>query len=1014
MNKEEKIQSENQNEVKNEKRIGEAKTENNIQNSKKVEKEEIKSNKKDNTQKKTNSKRTKLKSKSRMLLVLAFIIIFAIITYVFLRGSYLEYKELGESYVQEFFTNLKFQYSIMAINFIVLYFIIYMTNRGIKKGLKEFFDKEKKPMPKLLNKSISLVGSALVSVFISKLLSQKLLLFVSNASFGKTDPIFGFDIGYYMFQKPFIETILLYLIGLVVGITIYMAVYYIISFNRFFDGIDRELLKNSIFIKKLLRNVILIAIGIGLLTFINTQNVMFGNILTIENSETTRYDGADGNLELTGANYTDATIQRWGYTIFAILIVVCIWKAVNYFKKQNTKNIIKVLAIIPGYLVILFVVMVGFDLIFTSSNKLDKEKNNIANNIENTKSAYNIDVEEVNIDNSGTITEEEVENNQDVINNIPLVTSDIVLSNLKQNQTGTGYYSYNTASVAKYNIDGKDQLVYVSPREIVSSGRTYTNKTYEYTHGMGQIVTSATTTTEDGNIEYIQKEVSGEDDKLNTSEQRIYFGLETNEIIATNAKNIQEYDYTDEAGNEYTSTYEGKAGLDLNFIDRLILGITKGDLKLAFTGEMTDESKILINRNIIERAKKAMPYLWYDENPYTVVTDEGKIVWVLDAYTVSSSYPYSQYMKVQYDDKNEKINYIRNSVKVIIDAYDGTITYYITDETDPIAMAYNNMYPGLFKKDIPEDISEHFIYPEYLYKIQAELLKIYHNTKPDIIYRADDIWDFAKYNTSRITKTTGTILEPYYTMVNLNGKDEIGLMQIYTPNEKQNLISYLVGTTEGETNKLKLYKFSQDSNIVGPMQLEQQIEQDEAISANLESLNKTGTKVSKEMIVVPIQNTILYVEPIYQTMLNDPKNNLPQLKRVIVSSGNKVAIGNTLTEALGNLLSRYAVDIEVENTDDIEGLIESIIKANNNLTESSESNNWEMIGSDIQKLQELINSLEKMKEEEDRKETENTNSDNTTLNESNDTNTVNDIVNNNIEENLVSNNSVTTTINAAN
>ena len=274
--------------------------------------------------------------------------------------------------------------------------------------------------------------------------------------------------------------------------------------------------------------------------------------------------------------------------------------------------------------------------------------------------------------------------------------------------------------------------------------------------------------------------------------------------------------------------------------------------------------------------------------------------------------------------------------------------------------------------------------------------------------------DFAKYNTNSITKTTGSILEPYYTMVNLNGKDEIGLMQIYTPNEKQNLISYLVGTTEGETNKLKLYKFSQDSNIVGPMQLEQQIEQDEAISANLESLNKTGTKLSKEMIVVPIQNTILYVEPIYQTMLNDPKNNLPQLKRVIVSSGNKVAIGNTLTEALENLLSRYAVDIEVENTDDIEGLIEAIIKANNNLTESSESNNWEMIGTDIQKLQELINSLEKMKEEEDKEETENTNSDNTTLNEFNDTNTVNNIVNNNIEENLVSNNSVTTTINSVN
>ena len=939
--------------------------------------EELKQDKEDikqNTSKqdvKTNSK-TKKKNKSRMILVLIFLILFAIVTYVILRGSYLEYQELGESYVQEFLTNLKFQYSIMGINFILLYIIIYITKRNIKKRLKEFFDKEKEQMPKLPNKSIALIISALVSAIIAKLLSQKLLLYVSNASFGKTDPIFGLDIGYYMFQKPFIETILLYLIGLIVGLTIYMAVYYIIAFNKFFNGIDRETLKNSIFIKKITRNIVLIAVGISLLTLINTQNVMFGNILTVENSQTTTYNGQNGDIELTGANYTDSTIQRWGYTIFAIIIIFCIWRAVIYFRRQDTKNVIKVLAVIPSYLVILFIVMVGFDLIFASSNRLDKEEANITNNIENTKSAYNIDVEEISLETTGTVTEEEVENNNDIINNIPMVTENIVLSTLGKEQTGTGYYSYNTANLAIYNIEGKNELVYVSPREILNSGRTYTNKTYEYTHGLGQILTSATKTTENGNIEYIQKEVSGEDDKLNTTEQRIYFGQETNEIIATNAKNKQEYDYTDENGEEHTSTYTGDAGLNLNFIDRLILGITKGDLKLAFSSEITDESKILLNRNIIERAKKAMPYLWYDQNPYTVVTDDGKIVWVLDAYTVSSSYPYSQYMTVEYDGKKEKINYIRNSVKVIIDAYDGTITYYITDETDPIAMAYNNMYPGLFQKDIPEDISEHFVYPEYLYKIQAELLKIYHNVKPDIIYRADDIWDFAKYNTSKIAKSTGSILEPYYTMVNAEGENEIGLMQIYTPNGRQNIISYLVGTTEGEQNKLKLYKFSQDSNVVGPMQLEQQIEQDEAISAEIESLNQTGTRVTKEMIVVPIENTLLYVEPIYQTMLNDPNNNIPLLKRVVVSSGNKVAIGNTLEDALSNLLSRNAVDIEVENTDDIEGLIDAIIKANQNLTESSENSDWEMIGTDIQRLQELINSLEEMQEAQKAEEAENT------------------------------------------
>ena len=918
----------------------------------------------------TNTKK-KNKSKIRMILVILFILIFLSITFIILRGNYLEYKELGEAYVNEFFTNLKYQYGIMAINFVFLYIVMYFTNRGIKKGLKEFFDKEKKEMPKLPNKSISLVVSAIVSVIVSYMFTQKIQLFFSNAAFGKADPIFGLDIGYYIFQKPVIEGIITYFMWLMVGISIYMAAYYIITFNRYFNGVDREELRESLFIKKLERNIIIIAILIGLSTVINTQNILFGTITTIENSATTSIQGIQSNIELTGANYTDVIIERWGYTIFAVIIVICVWSSVIYFKKKNTKKIIMSLSIIPIYLIIFFVVLVGFDLIFVNSNKLDKEKVFIENNIANTLSAYDINVETVNLENSGTITEEEVTENSNIINNIPIITKDIVLETLEDNQTNTGYYSYRTANIAKYDINGESKLVYVSPREISNTERTYNNKTYEYTHGRGQIVTSASETTEEGNIEYIQKEVSGEDEKLNTKEQRIYFGLNTDEIIATNTKTQEEYDYTDKNGEEYKTSYTGNAGLNLSFWDRIILGITKGDLKLAFSSEVTRDSKILINRNIVERAKKAMPYLLYDEDPYTVVTDEGKIVWVLDAYTISSNYPYSQYTTIEYDGSNQRINYIRNSVKVIIDAYDGTITYYITDETDPIAMAYSNMYEGLFQKDIPEDISKHFVYPKYLYNVQAELLKTYHNLKADIIYRADDIWDFAKSNKSNITRSTGSILEPYYTMVNNNGKEEIGLIQIYTPRDKQNLISYLIGTTEGETNKLVLYKFSEDSNIIGPMQLEQQIEQDEAISAEIESLNTTGTRVTKEMIVVPINNTLLYVVPIYQELLNDPSNNIPAVKRIIVSSGNKVAIGNNLKEALQNLLSREAVNIEVENTDDIEGLIDSIIKANDNLSESTENNNWEMIGSDIRRLQELINSLKALEAENDQTNNEN-------------------------------------------
>ena len=908
----------------------------------------------------TKERNKKKNNKTRMMLVLLFLAIFAVISYIQLRGSYLEYQELGEQYIPIFYTNLIYKYTIMAVNFVILYIIMYMTNRGIKKGLTPFFEKENKKMPKLPNKSLSLVISAIVSIIVSAVLMQKIMLAINSTAFGIQDPIFNLDISYYMFIKPIIEAILIYFVALVVGLSLYMALYYVIVFNMYFDGIDGKMFKKSLFMKKLTRNIMLLVIGIALITVLNTQNIMQGKILTV-----------DEDIDIVGAGITETTIKLWGYVIFAFIIVIFAYRAIQAFKQEKTSKVLKNLAVIPGYLVVMFIVMVGFDLIFVNSNEIDKEKEYIQQNIDNTKSAYNINIEESNIENSGTITEEEVNENRNVINNIPIISQDTVLATLEDNQTETGYFSYRNANLANYEINGQTQTVYIAPREIKSADRTYNNKTYEYTHGMGAIIASATQSTETGNVQYVQKEISGSDEKINVEQPRIYFGLETNDIIATNAKNKQEYDYTDQNGTEHTSTYDGTAGLQLNFLDRIILGITKGDLKLAFSNEVTDDSKILINRQVITRAKKALPYLIYDENPYTVITDDGRIVWVIDAYTVSSSYPYSQYTTIEHDGIHENINYIRNSVKVLVDSYDGTISYYITDRTDPIAMAYRNIYPTLFvdlEEEIPQDIQEHLVYPQFLYDVQAEVLKVYHNVKPDVLYRADDLWDIAKYNTVRNSRSTGTYMESYYTMVNDNGNEELGLVQIYTPAEKQNIISYLIGTVDGSTNKLTLQKFSADSNIVGPMQLDKQIEEDAAISAELEALNTTGTRLTKEMIIVPINNTLLYVEPIYQTLLNE--SEVPLLKKVIVASGNKVAIGDTLTGALQNLLSQYAVDIEVENTEDIDGLIDAIIKANDNLTESNNSNDWELMGSDLNRLQELIDSLKELKEEEDKKQEE--------------------------------------------
>ncbi|MDO5556183.1 MAG: UPF0182 family protein [Clostridia bacterium] len=496
--------------------------------------------------------------------------------------------------------------------------------------------------------------------------------------------------------------------------------------------------------------------------------------------------------------------------------------------------------------------------------------------------------------------------------------------------------------------------------------RTYNNKTYEYTHGYGAVITSASRVDDNGNLEYIQNNFSN-NNKIKIEEPRIYFGLETNEPIVTNAKNKQEYDYPLNSITSSTNTYNGTAGLELNFIDRVILGIKERKIGIAFSTNVTKNSKIITTRNIIERAKTIMPYLKYDEKPYMIITDSGKLVWVLDAYTTSNNYPYSQETIIEYEGMREKINYIRNSVKVLIDPYNGTTKFYITDDTDPIVTVYKNIYPELFTQEIiPEEIAKHISYPKYLYEIQSKMLEKYHNIQTEVLYRQDDVWSVSKENTTRTTSaTTGSTIEPYYTQVKTvdNNSSILGLVIPYTISGKQNIISYLVGTYDNQNNKkLTLYKFKSENSILGITQLDTLVEQDEKISKELNTLNVTGTKIEKNIIVVPINNTLLYVEPIYQVMLNN-ESQVPLLKKIVVASGNKVAIGNDIKKALTNLLSQEAIDIEIvsENKDE---LIEQIINANKNLEQSNISNNWEMIGRDMSKLQELIQQLEKIVEQE--------------------------------------------------
>lgn len=461
------------------------------------------------------------KKKTRTKLVLLFFILTAIIGYICFRGSYLETLELGENYLSVYWNNIKYKTTIFIVEFVILFIAIIFANKSIKKGLKAFFENEKKQMPKLPSKSIAFILSIITSAITFNPISKKIMLMINSASFGITDPIFKLDIGYYVFQKPVIEMLIFSFIILNIGLVAYTVIYYLIVFNKFFDGVDRQTLKQSRLINQLLNYLKIIIVAFSIFVIFKAQNILFEKFLTLDDKNSTA---------LYGAGFTDVFIKFGGYVILAIVMIVSVFKAIKYFKQKDTKKVIKSLVVVPGYLVCLAFVMLATQLIFVKPSELEKEKKNIAYNIEATKNAYGLNISEQNIEDSGTISLEQITNNQNVINNIAIEDENTTLTTLTEKQSKSKYYNFAKSKLSKYTINSQDKLVYLSAREISNvNNNSYANKTYKYTHGFGTVITSATSTDENGNIEYIQKEFDSSDEKIKVTEPRIYYGTQANQ-----------------------------------------------------------------------------------------------------------------------------------------------------------------------------------------------------------------------------------------------------------------------------------------------------------------------------------------------------------------------------------------------------------------------------------------------------------------------------------------------------
>jgi hypothetical protein len=706
-------------------------------------------------------------------------------------------------------------------------------------------------------------------------------------------------------------------------------------------------------VKQLINVIIAGTVVVIMYNFLSHQDILIGDMLQKESVK---------GAYLTGAGFLDVNIKLWIYRIISIVIIIAVYNFIRGIKKEESKKILFSIILIPATLIIVFIVNIAIDSIFLRGNDIDREKEYILQNIRATEEAYNINVENKEIAKGTDITSEKIKKDSELIEKLPMVTPDVVketLENNTDNKEKKSLYKYGNPNLVK-NGNAYD---YLTTREIDDKDKTLTNKIYKYTHGNFGILTSSSKVNKNGYLLNVSEKFEGQElNGTKIKEPRLYYGENTNSNAIVNAKDIKEYDYPTSTLTNKENNYNGKGGIKLSLLERIALAITKGSTELIFNNNIVENTKVLLNRQIIERAKKILPNIRYDKDPYLVAKDDGGLAWVIDGYTVTSRYPYSQKVSIEADKGGkERINFIRNSVKVVIDAYNGTVDFYVTDTTDPFISTIMKTYPTLFKNynELSENIKKQMRYPQYLFDIQAKVLTTYHNSDVDNIYRADDRWEVAEVSGSGTRSSTSM-----YTLLKKGDELKPAIITTYTPEKRKNIVSYLVGQTENGANKLTMYRYNEKSELSLSF-IDTQIEKDEKVQKEMRELTTLGTELKTVRILLPYEDTTLYIKSIYQVFLNE--DSVPVLKKVIVANKGKVGIGNTLKEAMQRMLTENAIDIDVRDLANEDELKDAIIKQNKTLKDVMKQGDFEYTGKDIQRLVKLVDQLEEVSKEKKKK-----------------------------------------------
>jgi uncharacterized protein len=615
-----------------------------------------------------------------------------------------------------------------------------------------------------------------------------------------------------------------------------------------------------------------------------------------------------------GVTYTDAHVILPGLLVICVALLFGVLAALsNVFGAGGSRRL--VIAVVPA-IVCYFVLQVAawyVSSFIVKPNELVREQPYIRNNIRATRQAYDLDrVTMHEFPAETSIAAADPQNNQGTLQNIRLWDWRALQDTLRQIQEIRTYYDFPDIDIDRYMIDGQLREVMVAPRELnidklPESSRNWINEKLIYTHGYGITMNSVNGFTPEGlpTLMLANMPVQSTVSALQVTRPEIYFGELTNTDVYVNTRQ-KEFNYPQGQTNSFTN-YEGKGGIVLDgFLRRILIAIDRDDLgKLPFSDDVNNQSRLLMRRNIVTRVNALAPFLTYENDPYIVLGDKGRLYWMLDAYTTSDSYPYSSHYQLG----DNSINYMRNSVKVVIDAYDGAVTFYVFDPTDPIINAYRKLFPTLFKDEsaMPADLRQHVRYPESLLAMQAQVYSLYHMTDPEVFYNREDLWNIASEVASNSGDQRSQIMQPNYVLMRLPGETSEEFVEIlpFTPANRNNLIGWIAGRSDGAHYWTALaFNFPKTKLVDGPLQVEARIDQNAQLSGQLTLWNQQGSHVRRgTLLVIPIGKSLLYAEAIY---LQAERSPMPELRMVVLALQDKLVYAPTYQDALAQLFGNAA------------------------------------------------------------------------------------------------------------